>query len=234
MVSKYSKNKRASTTFLEEVAILVLVVILLIPVLGFFSKLFAAQFSEKDDGSKANFDRLYNEIKQLMDDPSPKAYTTFNYFIGNDKILVGFDYNWDGNKQVINHRLWPDANIYKSFSCGNSACICLYNNNWKPKDAAKRDQGKISCGSDIFAGKDVVFFREGSNIAPKTLGLPRDDANGNYLVLYGEDWKLQPLYIEKDYREREGKYYIYISKISEGKSDDPASIRKTAIERSRN
>ena len=223
----FRKNKLGDTWISKETVVLLVVGFIILLFSVFIGNLYASTISEKDDGSKANLDRIYDDIKILIEKPA-KAYHTDNYFIGEGNTLVGFDTQWDDSKKVINLPLWPDSNIYKPFKCGNSACLCLYNKNWEPNSATKRNQGVLSCRSEIFAGKDIVFLSEGGDVEPKTKGVSREDVSGSYLVLEG-DGKVHFIYIEKDYR-KESKYYIYISSINEDKDDDPANIRKKQID----
>ena len=232
MHSIFFKNNKKGTWTLKEVIILFFAAFLIIATFGFFNELQAAFFSQKDDGSIANFERLYSTEKELMESTDAKDYRTINYFIGKNKVLVGFDTDWKGDKEKIVDKFIWDSVIYKPFKCGNAACLCLYTDDWKPDDAAKRDKGVIECLSSVFSGKNIVFLSEGDDkIEPRTAGLPREDIKGNYLVFYGKDWGTKPIYIEKIYKD--GKYYIYISKINLDDSKDPANIRKKEIDKSR-
>ena len=229
MQSKFFKiNKKGDVSiFWEFISIVAAVLLVTALFVGLINKL-SAIGSQKDDGSIANFNRLYSNIQKLMENSKSKACIEDNYFLSKKykHRLVGFDTKWDDKKGVISGTL-SNYNVYKPFICGNSACICLYMPNWKPEDSAKRDQGIVDCRSDIFAGKGFIFLGE-INVEPKTRGVKRDDI-GQYLALFGEDWGLQPIYIEKEYKKEENKYYIYISKINNDKEDDSANIRKKQI-----
>lgn len=230
MNSKFFLNKRGDLSLLVEIIFLVAAVSLAIGLFGFFDKVHAAIFGQKDDGSIASQNKLYTNIKKLIEDKTPQAYIIDDFFLGSDKILVGFDTDWNENAEIIpgTLRIFGGYKLYKPFKCGNAACLCLYDSGLKMGDPAKRDEGVVNCLSQAFAGKKVVFLSEGGNVAPKTAGVQRADGKGNYLFLYGEGWKLQRIYIEKSL---EGNvYYTYISRIDENKADDPANLRKKQID----
>ena len=232
------KNRKGAIT--DEIGFgvveLCIVAVLLVFLIGFGIKLYFAFNTGKDDGSKANFEnRLYGNIKKMMDSTTDKDCSVASYFIGSDKILVGFDTQWNNERKVVDFAIkksWHSFNVYKPYKCGNSACLCLYNTGWKPEDAAKRDFGIESCKTDIFSDKNIIFFSEGSDISVKTTGKQREDKNGNYLVFYGKDFGVKRIYIEKNYKKEEGKYYFYISRIDENKYDDPVNSRKRQTEES--
>lgn len=189
--------------------------------------------SSKDDGSHSNFEnKLYFSLREMMQN-TQSDYRIMNYFIGSDKILVGFDTEWDENKAIISKSFadtifFRKSNLFRPFACGTAACLCLYTTKIEKGSSNKRDEGVIDCKSDIFAGKKVVFSAEGGDVTPKTAGLKRDYGLGNYLFLNGADWKVQRLYVEKTHEG--GKYSIYISKIDEDNPNDPAAKRKNLID----
>ena len=233
------KNKKADKDVLKETGLMVFAgIIIAVLTFGFLYKVYAAFFSEKDDGSKANFERLYGLVKEVMESKSDSTYLIDSFDMGNDRIFVGFDTRWENQKEVagteidVNGAFMVDSfNIYKPFKCGNSACLCLYTTDWEPMDSNKRDKGVLSCRSEAFAGKDVIFLSEGRDVNPKTAGVAREDTNGNYLVFFGEGFnKPQRLYIEKKYDSIQKKYYIYISKINEEDPNDPVYARKNWID----
>ena len=232
-VNLFKRNKKGDTdTFPTEMVYIVVAALLLIFIAAFFYKLYAAATAENDDGSKVNFQNklaipLENLMKKSQDD-----YSLQNYYLGKDYMIVGFDTQWDDIKKVANVNIplgsediigkWALINIYKPFKCGNTACICLYNKDAKVTESTERDTGIIDCITAPFAGKNVVFYSYGGDINPKTLGIPRQDVNGNYLVFFGKEFGLlgkafgvQRIYIEKQYKKNENKYYIFISKDDE-------------------
>ena len=221
-------GRGGQTWILKEIAVMVLVAIIIIATVTFFNKVWAVFNSKKDDGSIANFDRLYNDVKDLLESPDAMAYKLDPFFIGSGKILMGFDTNWDDQKNSVVGTLF---NAYKPFKCGNGACICLYTSDWKPNDPAKRDQGVVSCRSEAFRDKDIAFISEGSDVKPKTSGTKRTDIKGNYFVFYGNEWKSQYLYIEKF--SSGSRTYIYVSSIDVNNDNDPANIRKKSIDNSK-
>lgn len=225
----FFKSKTGDWTLVNAI-VMVLAALLVLGIFGFFNRAQGALLSQKDDGSIANFERLYSEIKELIESSAVLDYGKTNYLIGDGKILVGYDTNWNENKDIIMRYKVKGYKLYKPFQCGNAACLCLYTADWKPGDQSKRDDGVISCRSETFANKNVVFLSEGGNVIPTTAGLKRDD-NGYYLVFYGDEWKTQQTYIEKYFDG--SKTYIYISKINVNDPKDPANIRKTKIEDSK-
>ena len=233
----FIKNKKGDQDVIMESGKMILAGILVVLLMGYFVvKLYAAYSSDEDDGSKANFINLYNEISKLMQSNSLINYKVDNFYIGDNKILVGFDTNWDNTKTVADFgALSSSFNIYKPYKCGNSACICLFTTDWKPTDPSDRSSGIVECESNVFAGKNVVFLSEGQNVEPRTAGSRREDLDDNYLIYYGKDWNrnTQRLYIEKKYDTGQNKYHIYIAKINERKSDDPVYLRKKSIDDSR-
>ena len=236
-INFFRKNKRGDVTWIpRETVVLVVVGVLLIFTYIFFSDLYAATLSKKDDGSNANFNRIYSDIDKFMKSSNLIEGKIYNFYLGKNYVLIGFDTRWDDNKDIIpgTFKIFGGYNFFKPFKCGNSACLCLFVKNQQVSgEEAKRDQGIVGCSSEAFAGKNVVFLSEGGGVTPKSRGIQRTDANGNYLVFYGEDWGTQPLYIEKNYKKEENRYYIYISKINENKYDDPANIRKKAADNSK-
>ncbi|MBI4452421.1 hypothetical protein HY637_03255 [Candidatus Woesearchaeota archaeon] len=224
---KHKKGLEDSGTWgLKEIAILVLCAFGVYIILSVTSTLYAATLSQKDEGSKANLNRLYNNIKLLLENSEPRAYIEDSYFLGENRVLVGFDTYWDETREIIDFRLWDDYNVYKPSLCGTSACLCLYTNDWDPRTAENRNKELLQCRSEAFVGKNIIFFSEGGNINPKTKGTQREDMNENYLIFYGDEWETQQIYIEKEYKKEENKYYIYISKINKQNQNDPATLRK--------
>ncbi len=237
--NSFIKDKNGSIeSVLDESGKMILAGLLVALLLGYFVvKLYAAYSSDEDDGSKANFINLYNEISKLMQSSSTINYKVDNFYIGDDKILVGFDTNWDNTKTVADFGARSRSfNIYKPYKCGNSACICLFTTDWKPTDPSDRVSGVVECESSAFAGKNVIFLSEGQNVEPKTSGYPREDVGSNYLLYYGRGWNrnTQRLYIEKKYDTSQNRYHIYIAKINEREPNDPVYLRKKSIDDSRN
>ena len=116
--------------------------------------------------------------------------------------------------------LFADQIIYKPYKCGNSACVCLYSDEWEPGNAAKRDSGIISCST--FPGKNILFS---SSVGS---GTSKDDGT-KYLIFYGKKGS-QPIYIEKKYDKGSDTYNIYISNIDSNDPNNPALLRRSAIE----
>ncbi|MBI2655905.1 hypothetical protein HYX06_05795 [Candidatus Woesearchaeota archaeon] len=218
---------------MKEIVILILCTAGVYVLLNVGTTLYAATLSEEDEGSKANLNRLYNNINTLLENNEQRAYIEDNYYLGAGRILAGFDTSWDETRESIDFPYWDDYNIYKPSSCGTSACLCLYTDDWDPRTAQNRNKGVLECRSGAFSGKNTIFLSEMGSITPKTKGTPREDTNGNYLIFYGDEWGTQPIYIEKEYKKDENKHYIYISKIDRENDNDPAMLRKRQIDTSK-
>ena len=234
-IPKMSKllNKKGMWT-LTEIVIMVFAALLVIGTFGFFDKLYAATVGQEDDGSIANFDKLYETTQELIESSSEKDYKLLNYFLGEDKNFIGFDTIWVDTKEIVDIRwlsnAWlnsDDLNAYKPFKCGNSACLCLYTDDWSPDDPAKREKGVLSCKSQVFSNKKVIFLSQQGTAN----GVPRTDvSNSLYMVFFGDNIKISRIYIEKVYDKTKDTYFIFVSKIDENNPNDPAMKRKTAID----
>ena len=98
-------NKKGDTWITKETIVLVGAFFIILFLYPFFSNLYAATTSQKDDGSRANFEkRLYPVLKMLMESNAPRDYFPDSYSIGSDKIWVGFDTDWDDTKKELRKR----------------------------------------------------------------------------------------------------------------------------------
>jgi len=232
MPTKFFYNNKTGIIWpTRQVLIFAFAVLVTIAMFVFISDLKAAILSEPDDGSKANFDKLYRNINVLIEN-SDENYRIINYNLGNSdefgRFLVGFDRNWNNEKQVTN-----DGNIYRpTKGCGISACLCLYTKTSKWNKDHSRNENVKSCRSDGLAGKNIIFTSEGSDdLIPRTIGISREDGNDHYLVFDGADWGVQRLYIEKT--TKDSTINIYIAKIDTDDPNNPANKRKLKIDTAR-
>lgn len=218
-------NKKAIKLALSETVVLVIAAILVLASFGVLWKLYGAIVSEKDDGSLANFERLYATIKEISES-NEKNYAVINYYLGKDKALIAFDTIWDENKKTSNALStfsFGETNLYKPYACGNAACICLYDSNiWKPGDKVNRDAGVLGCRSEAFAKKSATF-QSAKGPVPQTLGTSRGD-NALYAVFKGDSTKeVFRLYIDKKVVGE--SLTIYLAPIDESNKQDPSTIR---------
>ena len=233
---RFSSSRKGITWSLQEIVVLVFAVILLLAILDFSGQIYGALFAGKDDGSKANYDRLVLTIKEMTDPAKTPQfqpnYRIINYFLGEDKILVAFDTDWSTDVKVFEkHGIFngyfskTPSFMYRPFACGTQACICLYTDKWEPADGAKRDSGIIDCVSQPFAGKKVTFTSIKRAENPRSSGLDR--SGGTYAIFRGTDWKskfkeaqtsVQRLYIE--IRPSETGYSVYLAPIGNSNEDE--------------
>jgi len=231
---------------LKEAAYLVFAAILVIALYAFFTKLQGVIQGNKDDGSMANYDRLYEAMRDMIkndlnSDKDSKEYIIMNYYLGIDHYLVGFDTTWSNNLVVA-----AGDNIFKPFKCGNAACLCLYEGRGVWKDAADRDTQVQSCRSDELVGQNIIFSSEGAeSVIPRTAGEKRADGNTHYLVLYGRPklltlakvfrkehriWEVAQIYVEDSYNAKSKTHTIYLSSIDTSNPAHPATKRKMEID----
>jgi len=246
----FKKNKK-SMIMIQEAIILAFAAIILLVMISFGNQLYKATLGESDDGSKANFDSLYSEIKDLIDSPNDKEYRVINYFIGEKKILVEFGTDWNINSAPSTNVDAPHdgrgnfiilrtddiyfKKLYKSRECSNSACLCLYKDKL-PKESDKREEGLMRCRSDGISDKKIIFFNENSNKERTDIVIPQRLFTGTYdgfTLLYnfkaGKGLGVHQIYIEKDFDESTETYNIYMSEINTGDPTDPANIRRKSL-----
>ncbi len=211
------KNKKGMEMQLSEIIMLVFGGLILIALIAFIYNLQAAVLSEPDEGSIANFNRLYKTIKELIESSDDRNYRVINFFTNRENTLVGFDTDWyeDPSEMKIiadgESYLGDDEPIYRPFKCGNSACLCLYDMKIT-QDPNKRNEGIIECRSDGLSSKNIEFV---------DLNLYRGLSILERVV---------PIYIEKTYGT-DKKYVIYINRIDITNLDDEANIRKKDIDK---
>lgn len=195
-INFFKKNKK-SFMAVNELIILVLAVPLFIGMIWFFYKLQGAILSDPDDGSIANFDRLYEEIVELMESSDSTGYKEISYFIPKDKMLVGFG-NKPGQDTLISMSLdislTPDP-IYKPSACGNSACLCLYDGVSQKEE--EKNTGVIKCRRDGISDKKLIFT------SPGLFHIPLEPGHS----------RIKQIYIEKSFDGFSNNYIIRIANV---------------------
>lgn len=220
------RKKRGSFT-VREAVYLAFSAIILLTLSSFGSKLYGAIVGEKDDGSLANMNRLYGAVKELTGSKCDKDYMLMNYFLSNDRYLVGFDTKW--NDQIKAERSYQ---IYRPFKCGTSACLCLYDSESTWYESDNRGEDVVSCRSDGISGKNIIFKSESNPIRIGTIGNKRSDHGDSYLVFNGDHWEDKKMSSQQIYIEKEKKgddIHFYISPIDITNSNDPANQRRSSI-----
>jgi len=215
------KNKKSLEMSFKAVIMVVIAVFLGIMLFQLGDKLYAAFFGESDDGSRANFDRLYSKILELLKSQYDEDYRKIKYFIVEDKILAMFSTNWDETNADMNTISRPvhmfGKNLYKPFNkCGNSACICLYKDEL-PYEPEKRHENLLDCRSDGLAGKNIIF-----------INIFRTQQIQDY-----DDSPIQEILIVKKFEPDTKTYGILIYKIDTTSDVDPGNIEKKRIDASR-
>ena len=140
-----------------------------------------------------------------------------NYFIGEKKLLLGFNKDANGNYALIagsGDIMFAVGPVYKPFDCGNSACLCLYNGA-PSNEINKRDQGLLRCEREG-TGKNLAFS------SPNIFKI------GNLESL---THRTKQIYIEKT--KKPDSYDIYIDVIDTSNPNDQSNVRKTGIDASR-
>ncbi len=222
----YFHQSRKGALTLNETIMLVFAFLVVLGLWAFSSKLYAAVFTEKDDGSLANFEKLYAALKEILQ-TNEKPYTILNYFLGENKALVAFDTSAEKIATTI-----PNIEtLYKPFACGKAACICLYDTDrWSPSEMANPDKGVISCKSQDFSGKNINFYAL-PGAPPQTSGKEGAANSARYVVYKGDkNTPVFRLYVGKQVATN-NQYGIYISPIDESNPQDPATDRKSAFDR---
>jgi hypothetical protein len=164
----FNRNRKGFQWLTSETIILFFGAILLIATIAFFFRLQSTVFAEEDDGSKANFIRLQDEIKEMM--TNNIAEKTINYFISEDFVVAGFDTNWDDSKGksrnsenvIFAKWIFLHNSLYRPYKCGNSACLCLYKKiDRLPDKLEDSDKNVLDCRREGFTDKDIIFLSGG-------------------------------------------------------------------------
>jgi len=207
-IISFTKNKKGFMTLNQAIILFFAAVIFI----GY--KLESAISSESGGGSIANLRRLSVEIKELIESPDDEDYRIINYFIVKRNILLGWNTDatnvYSGIAVGDGSIMWSGA--YKPSSCGNSACLCLYNG--APSgDFDERDNGVLECVREGMVGKNIDFSF--TRIFETEGALTRK-------IEIGE------IYIEKT-KKADGTYTIYI----EDSDASGVDTRKKDIDNSR-
>jgi len=165
-ITPFKKNKKGFMVLNQAISLFFAAVIF-IGMIWFFYKLQSAIGSEADDGSIANFRRLHNDVKDLLE--SSESGKKINYFISEDFVVVGFDTNWDSDKSkeeyarnvIFGKEVRIKDSLYRPSECRNFACLCLYKTNSLPEKPEDRDKDVIECIRNGFTDKEIVFSSGG-------------------------------------------------------------------------
>jgi len=250
------KNKKGDMPPPKELVILFFGALILVMLFWFLFKLASVSLAGSDDGSVGNLGRLSNEIKELMESQYDKDYKIINYFIGNDKILVGFDTDSSGEPSIDRDTMFDASGnfilikkikqehftkLYRSIKCGQSACLCMYKDGIpNENDREKIEKNVIECKWKPFSGKKVTFLNENRDtfLGVNLDGTPYPDKLFTYTydgftILYfyylHKSSGVFELYIEIT-KEVDDKYTIYMSEINTNDECDPANRRKKDID----
>jgi len=208
-----TKNKKG-TIMIQEAIILAFAAFILLFMITFLYNIYKASSVESDDGSKANFDALYEQVKLQMYASNDHNSMVMNYYINKKFKLLGFDTGATTDFALIarddGSSSWR-ADAYKPSECGQSACLCLYDDDpsSKPEESHK---GVLKCRYDGMADKNVVFSRT--------------DMFSE--VTFAREIELGLIYIEKT-KLIDGRYEIYINDIDTEDKDDPANKRRKSL-----
>lgn len=214
----FRKNKK-STIVLKELVILALAAIVFLAVTVFFFRIIGSSASNEDAPSQANFERLYSTIKELIESPNDADYRIINYYIGYDRMVIGFERDWDENPHneiiAVTLKIDEDDPIYRPSKCGSSACLCLYNEDLSQKED-EIEEGVLDCKSDGLSGKKIDF------VINRVVDLSTREKS----IKAGleEESKTKQIYIEKMFDGSE--YSIYITADM-----NIANIRKERIDK---
>src|SRR3989338_3104667 len=111
MRNYHSPMARKASLEIKEVILMVFAAIIMVSVSGLWSELYAAVYTQPDDGSIANFNRLYAAFEGML----PKADQTaqsqptdtikdkdlINFYLGPGKAVVFFDTDWDNKANAV-------------------------------------------------------------------------------------------------------------------------------------
>lgn len=126
-------NKRGMSEVLLAITGIVLVAIAIIAmtIVGMkFLGLIQKSVSPEEQATIISFNALGDEIKALANDPASFAATPpdkpFDYYIGNDFVLVGFDRDIPTPNLCYGLLKLEGRTISKPAECSGIACLCLY------------------------------------------------------------------------------------------------------------
>jgi hypothetical protein len=199
---------------------------------------------ERYESTISNLKALSGNIKNIVKDEKFFDYKITPYYISDEFILVGF--NYDGNS--VTDTVYTPPNLEKIEPpdlCKGKACLCIYKNQ---RGKSFSDNGfPLEC-EDF--NQNIVFLAPGDKLEGSTISPPKTDDHfrgGKYtikfddsyinqdyefLVLYGhvkgsKAFKVKTLYIEKI--EEKDKIYVFIAKYKDD-PDDPIYKRKKDLE----
>ncbi len=168
------RSKRAFRLSLTETIGLVLVALIIVFTLGFWTKLYGIFYgSELDEYSEASFNRLTTKVQEMVSNPDENINeVTLVYYIKNGLSLRGFS----AEENVIRDTCLSNEDFHKPSLCGASkGCFCIC------------DEEETVCKDDFrCVAIDGVTKISGYNV-DYNLGDARSGTTGtNYLIIYGD------------------------------------------------
>ena len=228
------KSKKAFT--LEEAVKLGLAAFVFLFIFFAADKLYAAVTAEKDDGSSANFDKLAFKFQELVNNNKKLDYAEINYFLGNERAVVGYNELWDAEKNLEVLHL----KIEKPGFCGDRACLCFFKGNSVLSAKPQKPCVKFDKVSYIIKDKDAAIAYSTESTVPSDIFYkpPMPEAftkdEYKYMLLDGStlNVKSQVLYIEK-YENELGQIVIYVAPVNDA-TKDRLKQRKEYIDKTTN
>ena len=165
-------NKKAIEWMSTETVGIILAAFFLLFLMGTCSKLYGLFLTPKiDQATESNFNRLVDEINDLLEDES-KYSTTLPYYIHEDYVLVGFD-----DSEIFDISYTPSPKkIERSDKCKYNSCICL----------AKKDKDSLNYLTCKIFEKIKTFNAKPSTAANNNFGAEKIKDGFLDLLIYGQ------------------------------------------------
>ena len=165
-------NKKAIGLSLTTIVGLVLAIVIIGSTAYLFARIGRIFFTPKiDQATEASFNRLVDEINDLLEDES-KYSTTLPYYIHEDYVLVGFD-----DSEIFDISYTPSPKkIERSDKCKYNSCICL----------AKKDKDSLNYLTCKIFEKIKTFNAKPSTAANNNFGAEKIKDGFLDLLIYGQ------------------------------------------------
>lgn len=210
------KNKKGFT--LEEAVKLAFVAFIFLFTLFLATKLYAAVFAEKDDGSSANFDRIASKMQELLNNNRKLDYAEINYYLGDGRAVAGYNKAWNAetNLPIVGLK------IEKPGFCGDKACLCFFKGDSVLSGKPNKPCIKFDKVTYIIKDKDsaIAYSTERTVNGDSFYKPPVSDLftkdEYKYFLIDGSSLSLknQVIYIEK-YENQLGELIIYIAPVND-------------------
>lgn len=207
---------------LEEFIKIGLVAFIFFFTLLFATKLHAAVFGDKDDGSSANFDRIASKMQELLNNNRKLDYSEINYYLGDGRAVVGYNKAWNSetNLPIIGLK------IEKPGFCGDKSCLCFFKGDSVLSGKPNKPCIKFDKVTYLIKDKDaaIAYSTERTVNANIFYRQPMSDAftkdEYKYLLIDGAYLKAkdQVIYIEK-YENQLGEVIFYIAPVNDATRD---------------